>query len=146
MKDHCGSTQIHMHITQSKWTSRSIYFIAIAQHTRLILRNKGLHEFMLTILPQSQFNTLMDLSYSAFVSTLFISNDSHILHSCMLDNFASVFGCSQWNHPWQSLECSVAPDISYFPAMLSSWCSIDPVSTHFFVCPIYHPHNHNFIN
>ena len=97
MKDHCGSTQIHMHITQSKWTSRSIYFIAIAQHTRLILRNKGLHEFMLTILPQSQFNTLMDLSYSAFVSTLFISNDSHILHSCMLDNFASVFS---HDNPW----------------------------------------------
>ena len=60
----------------------------------LILRNKGRHEFVLTILPRSLFNTLMDLSYSAFVSKLLISNDSLILRSCMSDNFAIVFGCS----------------------------------------------------
>ena len=65
----------------------------------LILRNKGFHELVLTILPWSLFNTLMDLLYSPFVSKLFISNDSIILRSYMLDNFASVFGCSQLNRP-----------------------------------------------
>ena len=56
----------------------------------LILRNQGFHEFVLTILIWSLFNTLMDLSYSAFVSKLFICNDSLILRSCMLDSFASI--------------------------------------------------------
>ena len=51
----------------------------------------GVHEFVLTILPLSLFNTLMDLSYSVFVSKLFISNDCLILRLCMLDNFPSVF-------------------------------------------------------
>ena len=111
----------------------------------LILRNKGFHEFVLTILPRSLFNTLMDLSYSALVSKLFISNDSLILRSCMLDNFASVFGCSQLNGPLQSLECSFALNAPHFPAMLSSWCSIDRVSARFFVSPMNSPHNHNLI-
>ena len=110
-----------------------------------ILRNKSFHEFVLTILPRSLFNTLMDLSYSTLVSKLFISNDSLILRSRMLDNFASVFGCSQLNRPWQSLQCSVALEASHFPAMLSSWWSIDRVSTRFFVFPMYPPHNHNLI-
>ena len=57
----------------------------------LISQKKGFYEFVSTILPQSLFNTLMDLSYSAFVSKLFISNNSLILRLCMLDNFASVF-------------------------------------------------------
>ena len=35
---------------------------------------------MFTMLPQSLFNTLMDLSYSTFVSKLFISNDSLFPH------------------------------------------------------------------
>ena len=55
----------------------------------LILRNQGFHEFVLTILIWSLFNTLMDLSYSAFASILFICNDSLNLRSCMLDSFAS---------------------------------------------------------
>ena len=46
----------------------------------LILQNKGFHEFMLTMLSQSLFNTLMDMLNSAFVSKLFISNDSLILY------------------------------------------------------------------
>ena len=107
----------------------------------LILRNKGV--FVLTILPQSLFNTLMDLSYSAFISNMFISNDSLILRSCMLDNFASVFGCSQLNRPWHSLEYSVAPDASYFPAMLSSWCSLIEWAHVFLLLQCIPPHNHN---
>ena len=78
----------------------------------LISQKKGFYEFVSTILPQSLFNTLMDLLYSAFVSKLFISNDSLILRLCMLDNFASVFwvqpikppmtifrmfSCTQWS-------------------------------------------------
>ena len=113
----------------------------------LILQNKGFHEFVLTILPLSLFSTLMDLLYSAFVSKLFISNDSFIFHLCMLDSFASVFGYSQLKCPWQSLECSVAPNASHFPDMLSFWCSTDRVGTRFFVFPVHpphpHPHNHN---
>ena len=65
----------------------------------LILQNKGFHELVLTILTGSLFNTLMDLSYSAFVSKFFISIASLILRLCMLSNFASFFGCSQLNHP-----------------------------------------------
>ena len=69
----------------------------------LILRNKGFHEFVWTIFPRSLFNTLMDLLYSAFVSKLFISNDSLILRSCMLDNFANGFWCSQLSCRWQTI-------------------------------------------
>ena len=64
----------------------------------LILWNKDFHEFVLTILVRPLFNTLMDLSYSAFASKLFNSNDSLILRSCMLDNFASVFEQSKDCH------------------------------------------------
>ena len=71
--------------------------------TILILRNKGFHEFVFTVLPRSLFNTLMDLSYSAFVSKLFISNDSLILRSCMLDNFANIF----WVQP-------IKPTMTFF--------------------------------
>ena len=134
-----------MYMTMLKRTTRSIYFIALAWHTMLILWKKGFHEFVFTILPRSLFNTLTDLPCSAFVSKLFISNDSLILRSCMLDNFANIFGCSQLNGPWHSLECSVAPNASHLPAMLSSWCSTDRASTRFFVSPIYSPHNHNLI-
>ena len=111
----------------------------------LILRNKGFHEFVLTTLPRSLFNTLMVLSYSAFVSKLFISYNSRILRSCMLGNFAIIFGCSQLNCPLQYLECSVAPNASHFPFMLSSWCSNDPVSTRFLISPMYFPHSDNLI-
>ena len=69
---------------------RSIYCITLAWSNMLILWNKGFHELVLTILIWSLFNTLVDLSYSAFVSKLFISNDSPILRSCMLDSFASI--------------------------------------------------------
>ena len=52
----------------------------------LFLRDKGFHEFFLTILPWSllSFNTLMDFFYSTFVSQLFISKDSLMFRLCML--------------------------------------------------------------
>ena len=59
--------------------------------------------------------------------------------------FQAFFGCSQLNCPWQSLGCSVAPDSSHFPVMLS-WFSIDRVSTRFFVSPMYSSHNRNLIH
>ena len=59
--------------------------------------------------------------------------------------FQTFSGCSQLNRPWQSLGCSVAPDSSHFPVMLS-WFSIDRVSTRFFVSPMYSSHNHNLIH
>ena len=112
--------------------SKKYLLQSISMTYHLNLTKQGFHQFVLTTLPQSLFNTLMDLLYSAFFSKLFISNDSFTLRSFMLDNFASVFGWSQLNRPWQSLECSVAPNAPYFPAMLSSWCSTDRVSPRFF--------------
>ena len=103
----------------------------------LIFPCEGIHEFALIILPRSLFNILMDLSYSAFVSKLFISNDSFIIRSCILDNFENVFGSSQLNRRWKSLQCLVVPDASHFLVILSSWCSIDRVSTRCFVSPMY---------
>ena len=68
--------------------------------TMLILQNMGFHEFALTALPRSLFNTLMVLPYSTFVSKLFTCKDSSILRSCMLANFfAIVFGSSRLNLP-----------------------------------------------
>ena len=111
----------------------------------LILRNKGFHEFVFTILPRSLFNTLMDLLYSGFVSKLFISNDSLILRLCILDNFANVFGYSQLNCPWYSLECSVASTLPIFlPCYLLCVQLIEWARVFFFLWYIP-PHNHNLI-
>ena len=122
--------QIHMYIIQLKQTLRSICFIALAWWTMLILQNKGFYEFVLTMLPRSLFNTWFVVL--CFFLKIVYSIDSLILHSCILGNFASVFGCSQLNRPCQSLKCSVASNTSHFPALLSSSCSIDWVSKHFF--------------
>ena len=111
-----------------KTNSKKHLFIALVWRIMFILQNKGFHELVLTILPRSLFNTLIDLSYFAFVSKLFIFNYSLILRSCLFVNFASVFGCSQLNRLWQYLECSVACDAIHIPVILSSWCSIDRVS------------------
>ena len=70
----------------------------------LISRSKDFHEFVLTILPRSLFNTFMDLTCSAFVTKLFISNDSLILHLCMLSNFANVFGAV---NSWKPSFCKI---------------------------------------
>ena len=51
----------------------------------------------------------------------------------------TVFGCSQSNWPWHSFVCSVAPDDSHFPLILSCWCSMHRVRTLFFDSPIYFP-------
>ena len=111
-----------MFIIQLKRTLRSIYFIALAWRTILILRNKGFHEFVLTLLPRSLFTTLMDLSYSAFVTKLFISSDSLISRSCMYDNFASVFGCSQLNRTWKSYQTRCFP-FSCHAILVFNWSS-----------------------
>ena len=113
--------------------------------TILILRNKGFHKFVLTILPRPLFITLMDFLYYVVDSKLFISKDSLMLSSSMLGNFASVFGCSQFNRPSQSLKCLVAPDASNYLVMLSSWCSIDRVSMRFFCFSNVSPYSHNLI-
>lgn len=111
----------------------------------LILQYTGLYEFVLDILPGYLFSTLMDCSYSAFFSKLFVSKDSLVLCSSMLSNFASVFRCSQLNSQWKSFECSVAPKNSYFPAMQSSWCSIDQISTRFLFLLCISIHKHNLV-
>ena len=50
-----------------------------------------------------------------------------------------ALGWIQLNCQWHSLVCSVAPDDSQLPFMLSCWCSIH-VSIHFFFdLPIYLP-------
>ena len=57
----------------------------------------------------------------------------------MFDITAIVLGWIQLDYPWHSLVCSVAPDESQLPFMLSSWCSVQPVNTFFFDLPIYLP-------
>ena len=83
--------------------------------------------------------SLTDSWYSTFVSKLFNSKDYLILGSCILFSFASVFGSSQLNCSWQSLECLVASDTFHFPVMLSFWCSIDRGSTRFLFLPCVPP-------
>ena len=109
------------------------------------LTKQGLPLILVNLLPRSLFNTLMELSYSAFVSKFFISKYSPILHCVWFFYFASVFGCSQFNRLWQSLECSVVLDVFHFLVMLSFWYSVDRVSTLFSVSPMYLHHSHNLI-
>ena len=73
------------------------------------------------------------------VSRLFISSASRIFLSEMHGDMRTVFGCSQSNWSWHSFVCSVAPDDSHFPFILSCWCSIHRVRTLFFDSPIYFP-------
>ena len=68
---------------------------------------------------------------------LIISSDSLIFLLLYLASLDNVFGCSQLNWPWHSKQCSVAPELSHFPFMLSCWCSIVLVITFFFVSPMY---------
>ena len=111
----------------------------------LILRKNGLHEFVLSILTRSLFNTLMGLSHSAFVSKLFISSDSLALRSSMLGSFEGVFRCSQLNHPWQSLKCSVHSTLPIFQScyllgvQLIKWAHV------FLFLQCISPQNHNLI-
>ena len=63
-----------------------------------------------------------------------MSKASRTFLLCM---FAIVLGWIQLDYPWHSLVCSVAPDESQLPFMLSSWCSIQRVNTFFFDLPTY---------
>ena len=80
------------------------------------------------------------MSYIHFTTVAFyllISNDSLIFLLLYLASLDNVFSCSQLNWPWHFKQCSVAPELSHFPFMLSCWCSIDLVITVFFVSPMY---------
>ena len=57
----------------------------------------------------------------------------------MFDIMAIVFMWIQLNWPWHSFVCSMAPDDSKLPFMLSCCCSIQRVNTFFFHSPIYLP-------
>ena len=70
------------------------------------LKKQGLHEFVLTILPRSLFNNLIVLSCSSFSSKLFFFPTIPLFYVYVFGQFVSSFGCSQLNHPWQTLECS----------------------------------------
>ena len=87
----------------------------------------------------SLFKTVKVLSFSLIVFSLFISSASRIFLSYMYGEMRTVFGCSQLNWPWHSFVCSVAPDDSHFPLILSCWCSMHRVRTLFFDSPIYFP-------
>ena len=66
-----------------------------------------------------------------------VNSDSLILLLLCLASVDNTFGCSMLNWPWHSKQCSVAPELSHFPFMLSWWCSIVMVNTFFFVSPMY---------
>ena len=76
------------------------------------------------------------MRFTALHFDLWISSDPLIfllLYLASLD----VFGFSQLNWPWHFKQCSVAPELSHFPFMLSCWCSTVLVITFFFVSPMY---------
>ena len=78
----------------------------------------------LSFKPLSLFKTVKVLSFSLIVFSLFISSPSRIFLSYMYWEMRTVSGCSQSNWPWHSFACSVAPDDSHFPLLLSCWCSV----------------------
>ena len=79
------------------------------------------------------------LSFSLIVFSFFISSASWIFLSYIYGEMRTVFGYSQSNCPWHSYVCSVAPDNSHFPLMLSYWCSMHRIRTLFFDSPKYFP-------
>ena len=82
--------------------------------------NKGVHVFFLTKLPSLRFTfNLLLLHFD-----LIISSDSLIFLLLYLASLDNTFRCSQSYWPWHSKQCSVAPELSDFPFMLSCWCSI----------------------
>ena len=48
-----------------------------------------------------------------------------------------VLGCNQSKQPQHSFVCSVAPEDTQLPLILSFWCSIDLVITFFFLSPLH---------
>ena len=99
----------------------------------LMFFNKGVYVFALTKLPSSRF--IFDLLLLHF--DLLISSNSLIFLPLYLASLDNVFGFSQLNWPCHFKQCSVAPELSHFPFMLSCWCSIVLVITFFFVSPTY---------
>ena len=115
------------------------------------LRNNGFHEFMLTILPWSLFNIFLVLLYSALVSKLLISNDSFILRSCMLSNFACF-----WVQPikppmtiFGMFSCTQRFPFSFHAIFLVfewDWAQLIQWAHALFVSPMYSsPNSHNLI-
>ena len=84
--------------------------------------------------PSSRFTfNLLLLHFDLIISSDFLI--FLVLYLASLDN---VFWCSQLNWPWHGIDqCSVPPELSHFPFMLSYWCSIVLVITFFFVSPMY---------
>ena len=117
---------------------RHIYYLMaslLAQCTfkMLIFLRKGVHVFVLTKLPALWF--IFDLLLLHL--NLLVSNGFLIFLFLYLSSFDYVFGCSQLNWLLHFKQCSVAPELSHFPFMLSCWCSIVLVITFFFVSPMY---------
>ena len=98
----------------------------------LMFLNKGNHLFW-----QSCHHRDLYSIYYCYILIFIISSDSLIFLLLYLASLDNVFGCSQLNWPWHSKQCSVAPELSHFPFMLSCWCSIVLVITFFFVSPMY---------
>ena len=110
-----------------------LLWLGSALSRSLMFLSKGVHVFVLTKLPSSRF--IFNLLLLHF--DLIISSDSLIFLLLCLASVDNTFGCSQLNWPWHSKQCSVAPELSHFPFMLSWWCSIVMVNTFFFVSPMY---------
>ena len=99
----------------------------------LIFLNKGNNVLVLTKLPSSPFIfSLLQLHFDLIISSNSLA--FLLLYLASLDN---VYGYSQLNWKWHSKQCSVAPELSHFSFMLSSWCSVVLVITFFFVSTMY---------
>ena len=117
---------------------RHIYYLTaslLAQCTfkMLIFHRKGVHVFVLTKLPALWF--IFDLLLLHL--NLLVSNGFLIFLFLYLSSFDYVFGCSQLNWLLHFKQCSVAPELSHFPFMLSCGCSIVLVITFSFVLPMF---------
>ena len=104
----------------------------------LMFLSKGVHVFVFTRLPSLRF--IFNLLLPHF--NLLISSDFLIFLFLYLASLDNVFGCNQLNWPWHFKLCSIAPELSHFPFMLSCWCSLFLVITFLFhLCTLRYNHS-----
>ena len=118
----------------SQWLSHKVQFNGFPFSLK-----RGFQKFFVTYSPLPLFKTVKVLSFSLIVLSLFISSALRIFLSYTYGEMHNVFGWRQSSCPWHSFICSVAPDDSHFPLILSCSYSLHRVSILFFDSPMYFP-------